>query len=222
MNQELWTGVDRYLDEKFAPNDDVLARVLSSSASAGMPPHNVSATQGKFLQIITRMIGAKSILEIGTLGGYSTIWLGRALDTNGELFSLEANADWANVARKNIVAANLACRIEIQTGFALDLLAQLQERGKVFDLIFIDANKDQNPDYLLSALKLSHEGTVIIADNVIRDGAVVDQRSEDPRVQGIRRLNEMIANEPRITATTLQTVGAKGYDGFTIALVTSD
>lgn len=184
-----------------------------------MPPHNISATQGKFLQIIAQMINTKAILEIGTLGAYSTIVLGRALQENGQIVSLEMNSEWVKVAQKNIAIAKLSNKVDIREGLALKSMVDLSKEGRTFDLIFIDANKDQNPDYLLAALQLSRKGTVIVADNVIREGAIIDETNSDQRIQGIRRFNDLVAQHPQLTATTLQTVGAKGYDGFTLALV---
>jgi predicted O-methyltransferase YrrM len=186
-----------------------------------MPAMNVTANQGKLLMILALSIGARSILEIGTLGGYSTIWLARALPADGHLITLEYDPKYAEVARNNIARAGVGDKVEVLVGKAIDTLPGLVDRAP-FDLIFIDADKRSNPDYLAWALRLSRKGTLIIGDNVVRDGAVLDSSSTDPSVQGIRRFNELLAAEPRVTVTAIQTVGSKGYDGFAIALVTGD
>jgi predicted O-methyltransferase YrrM len=196
---------------------------LQASADAGLPEINVTPNQGKLLQLLAKLQGARRILEMGTLGGYSTIWLARALPAGGCLVTLESEPRHAEVARKNIDRAGLAGVVELRLGPARDSLQQLvSEKPASFDFIFIDADKQGYPDYFSWALKLSHCGTCIIADNVIREGAVIDPRHSDPRVQGVRRFTEMLAAEPRVTATAIQTVGSKGYDGFTIAIVTAD
>ncbi len=219
-NIDLWTRVDRYVVEKLVPSDAALTEALESSARAGLPPHNVSPSQGKFLHLLARSIGARRILEIGTLGGYSTIWLARALPSDGRLVTLEIDAACARVARANIQMAGLAEIVELRLGRAVGLLAQLAaEDARPFDLIFIDADKPSNPEYLAWALRLSRPGTLIIGDNVIRDGAVLDAASADPRVQGVRRFYDLLAGEERVSATAIQTVGEKGYDGFAMALV---
>jgi predicted O-methyltransferase YrrM len=223
MSIDRWVEVDRYISDLFAPFDPVLEAALQASAAAGLPPHNVSPNQGKLLMLLARIQGARRILEIGTLGGYSTIWLARALPAGGNLITLEADPRCAEVAQVNIKRAGLEHVVQVRLGRALDTLPQLLAEGhSAFDLIFIDADKPNNPDYLAWALKLSHRGTLIIADNVVRDGAVSDATSTDPSVQGIRRFNELLAAEPRVSATAVQTVGSKGYDGFAIALVTGD
>lgn len=223
MHQERWTAVDSYITDMLLPPDPVLETVLQTCDSAGLPPHQVSPNQGKFLMMLALMQQAHHILEIGTLGGYSTIWLARALPTHGRLITLESNPKHAEVACNNIAHAGLTHLIEIRVGKAIDSLDQLaQENGPPFDLIFIDADKPNNPEYLSWALKLSRKGSVIIADNVVRNGAVIKTESTDPNIQGIRRFNEMLRTEPRLTATAIQTVGSKGYDGFAIAIVTSD
>jgi predicted O-methyltransferase YrrM len=193
------------------------------SAEAGLPPINVAPNQGKLLQLLATMQDTRNILEIGTLGGYSTIWLARALPADGRLVTLEAEPLHAGVARRNIARAGLENVVEIRLGPALDTLKQLfaEKRGP-YDFIFIDADKEGYPDYFFWSLKLSRRGTCIIADNVVRNGAVIDPGHEDPRVQGVRRFNELLSAEPRVTATTIQTVGSKGYDGFTLAVVTAD
>ncbi|MDZ8107378.1 MAG: O-methyltransferase [Nostoc sp. DedQUE12a] len=223
MTQEQWTAVDRYLTDLFVPSDSVLDAALEASAVAGLPPHNVSPNQGKLLLLLAQLQGARTILEIGTLGGYSTIWLARALPSNGYLITLEADAKHAEVAQNNIARAGLSDVVELRLGQALSTLPQLAAEGRgPFDLIFIDADKPNNPDYLAWALKLSRRGSLIIADNVVRNGAVIDTASNDASVQGVRRFNELLASEPRVSTTALQTVGSKGYDGFAIALVVAD
>lgn len=223
MNQEQWAAVDHYITELLVSPDQVLEAALQTSAAAGLPPINVAPNQGKLLQLLATMQGAKNILEIGTLGGYSTIWLARALPPDGHLVTLEAEPLHASVAQKNISRAGLDKIVDLRLGPALATLKQLAaERREPFDFIFIDADKESYPDYFIWSLKLSRRGTCIIADNVVRNGAVIDPAHADPRVQGVRRFNELLAAEPRITATTVQTVGSKGYDGFTIAIVTAD
>ncbi|MBD2339950.1 O-methyltransferase [Calothrix sp. FACHB-156] len=222
MSQEHWTAVDRYITDLFVQPDFALDAALQTAAEAGLPPHNVSPNQGKLLLLLAQIQKARTILEIGTLGGYSTIWLARSLSANGYLISLEANPKHAEVAHSNIVRAGLSDLVEIRLGRALETLPQIAAEGRTFDLIFIDADKPSNPDYLAWALKLSRRGTLIIADNVVRNGAVIDAASDDPNVQGIRRFNELLAAESRVSATEIQTVGSKGYDGFAIAVVTSD
>jgi predicted O-methyltransferase YrrM len=223
MTQERWTAVDRYITDLFVPPDPALEAALEDSGRAGLPSINVSPNQGKLLLLLARIQGARTILEIGTLGGYSTIWLARALAPGGRLITLEADPKHADVARANIARAGLADVVELRLGPALETLPQLAaEKCGPFDLIFIDADKPGYPDYFAWALKLSHRSSLIIADNVVRDGAVSDPGSLDPRVQAVRRFNEMVAAEPRVSATVIQTVGSKGYDGFAIALVTAD
>ena len=223
MNQETWTAVDGYLTDLFVPFDPALDAALAASVAAGLPPIQVSPTQGKLLQVLARMQGARTILEIGTLGGYSTIWLARALPAGGRLITLEFEPKHAAVARANLVRAGLAGVVELRVGRALDTLPQLAAEGRgPFDLIFIDADKEAYPDYFVWALKLARRGTVIIADNVVRKGAVSDAASNDPRVQGVRRYHELVAAEKRVSATVFQTVGSKGYDGLAIALVTAE
>jgi predicted O-methyltransferase YrrM len=222
MTQELWTAVDRYITDLLVPPDPALDGALEASAAAGLPPINVAPNQGKLLWLLARLQGARTILEIGTLGGYSTIWLARALPAGGRLITLEIDPKHAEVARASIARAGLAGVVELRLGRALDTLPQLAAQGRgLFDLIFIDADKPNNPDYFAWALKLSRRGSLIIVDNVVRDGAVADAASSDPSVQGVRRLNELLAAEPRVSATAIQTVGSKGYDGFAIALVQS-
>ena len=195
--------------------------MLQASSEAGLPPISVSPTQGKLLNLLARVRGARAILEIGTLGGYSAIWMARALPADGRLVTLEVDPKHADVARASIARAGLAERVEVRLGPALDTLQRLgAENAGPFDLIFIDADKPTLPEYFRWALRLSRPGTLIAIDNVVRDGAVIDSGSLDASVQGVRRLNELMASEPRVSATAIQTVGAKGYDGFALALVT--
>ncbi len=221
MTQKLWTRMDRYINDLLVPSDPALEAELKSSKAAGLPQISVTPNQGKLLQILARSLKARRILEIGTLGGYSTIWLARALPKNGRLVTLEADPKHAKVARANIKRAGLSKVVEIRFGRAQETLPQLlrQHLGP-FDLTFIDADKTGYPEYFIWALKLSHPGSLIIADNVVRDGAVANPRSKDPNVRAIRRFNKLLAAEPRVSATAIQTVGSKGYDGFAIALVT--
>ena len=211
-----WKRVDEYLAGLLAPPEPALDAALAANAAAGLPSIDVSPLQGKFLHVLARLVGARRILEIGTLGGYSTIWLARALPEGGRLVSLEAAPAHAEVARANIVRAGLAARAEVIVGPALETLPGLQGP---FDLVFIDADKRGNPDYLTWALRLSRPGTVIVCDNVVRGGAVADAASPDPGVVGTRRFFELLAGEARLTGTAIQTVGSKGWDGFAIAIV---
>jgi predicted O-methyltransferase YrrM len=222
VDQELWSAADGYIVDLLLPADEALDGALAASAAAGLPAISVAPNQGKLLTLLARMQGARRILEIGTLGGYSTIWLARGLAPGGRLISLEAEPKHAEVARANLARAGLADRVEVQVGAGVESLARMVSGGaEPFDLIFIDADKESYAEYLEWAVRLSRLGTVIIADNVVRKGAVADPASEDPRVQGIRRFYERLAAEPCLTATAIQTVGSKGYDGFAIALVTS-
>ncbi|MDP9293942.1 MAG: O-methyltransferase [Actinomycetota bacterium] len=219
MTQERWTAVDRYVTELLVPDDPAL-ETRRASAAAGLPPHEVSPSQGKLLELLARLQGARTILEIGTLGGYSTIWLARALPADGHLITLEADTGYAEVARANLGRAGLADVVELRAGPALDTLPRLAAEGRgPFDLIFIDADKASNPEYLGWALELSRRGSLIVADNIVREGTVLDADSGDPVVRGVRRFLELLAAEPRVSATAIQTVGAKGHDGFAIALV---
>ncbi len=219
-SQEQWTAVDRYIEDRLLPPDPVMEAVLEASAAAGLPAIQVSPAQGKLLMLLARAQGTRSILEIGTLGGYSTIWLARALPDGGRLITLEADPKHAEVAAANFARAGLAHLIDLRVGLALDTLPQLAAEGRgPFDFIFIDADKLPYADYFAWAIKLSRPGSVIIADNVVRDGAVLDAGSDDPGVRGVRRLNEFLAADPRVSATAIQTVGSKGYDGFVMALV---
>lgn len=215
----VWKNVDRYVGEQFIPKDDTLEFAIRSSDDAELPSIAVSAPQGKWLNLIARAIGAKRILEIGTLGGYSGIWLARALPSGGRLTTLELEKKHADVALANFARAGVADRIDLKLGPAVETLPKLTGP---FDLIFIDADKPSYPDYLAWALRLARCGSLIVADNVVRNGAVLDPASDDPRVQGARRFNELLAAEPRVSATAIQTVGSKGYDGFAVALVIVD
>ncbi|MGH7881607.1 MAG: O-methyltransferase [Candidatus Dormibacteraceae bacterium] len=223
MNNERWGAVDSYLMDLLTPEDPALTAALEASQEAGLPQINVSPVQGQFLHLLARALRARNILEIGTLGGYSTIWLARALSQEGRLVTLEMDPEHAAVARGNFERAGLSKIIELRLGAALETLPHLASEGHGnFDLIFIDADKPNIPEYFKWALKLSHRGTLIIIDNVIRQGSVADAESNDPTIQGVRRLFELIANEPRVSPAALQTVGNKGYDGFAFALVTTD
>ncbi len=220
MSQEQWTAVDRYLSDTLLSPDPSLDAALQASTDAGLPAINVTPNQGKLLHLLALAQGARNILEIGTLGGYSTIWLARALPAGGRLVTLEFEPKHAEVARANLARAGVADRVELRVGAALETLPHLVgERRGPFDFIFIDADKENYPGYWEWALKLARRGTVIIADNVVRNGAVIDPASSDPRVQAVRRLHELISVEPRVRATAIQTVGSKGYDGFTLAVV---
>jgi predicted O-methyltransferase YrrM len=220
MSQELWTTVDRYLVDLLLPVDPALDAALAASVAAGLPEIAVAPTQGKFLHLLARMCGATNILEIGTLGGYSTIWLARALPADGRVVTLEIDPKHAEVAKANFASAGVANVIELRLGPAIETLPQLVREGRgPFDFVFIDADKPSAPDYFAWALKLTRPGSVIIVDNVIRNGEVANAVSIDPNVQGVRRLNEMVAAEPRVSATAIQTVGVKGYDGFVMARV---
>lgn len=231
MTQDRWTAVDRYITDLLVPNDPVLSAALDASAAAGLPSINVSPAQGKLLMVLAIAQGARRILEVGTLGGYSTIWLARALAAGGRLITLEADEKHAKVALANIARAGLAEVVEVKLGPALDTLPRLAADpggpfdlifiDADFDLIFIDADKESYPDYLEWSLKLSRRGTLIIADNIVRKGEVIDASSPDPRVQGTRTFMERLAADPRLAGAAVQTVGSKGYDGFAIAVVTA-
>ncbi len=223
MSVEEWTRVDRYIDNLLVPTDEVLEAALKDSAAAGLPAISVTPNQGKMLQLLAKAKGARQILEIGTLGGYSTIWLARALPKDGHLITLEAEPKHAQVARANIARAGLANIVELIVGRAQQTLPRLlAERRGPFDLVFIDADKPGYAEYFQWSLKLSRPGSLIIADNVVRNGAVADESSMDANVQGIPSFNRVLAAERRVSATAIQTVGSKGYDGFAIALVTGD
>lgn len=223
MTPERFAAVDRYLTDLLVPSDPLLQAALEANAAAGLPPHDVSPNQGKLLHVLARSLGARRILEIGTLGGYSTIWLARALPPDGRLITLEADPAHADVARANLTRAGLAHIVEVRVGRAVETLPRIvAEKCGPFDLVFIDADKASNAQYLAWALELSRLGGVIVVDNVVRDGAVIDGTSSDPTVQGSRRVLELLAAEPRVSATAIQTVGSKGWDGFAIAVVVAD
>ena len=225
--REQWTAVDRYLTDRLVTPDPVLEGVLAASAAAGLPAINVSPNQGKLLHLLALTRGARDILEIGTLGGYSTLWLARALPAHpspGRVVTLESEPKHAAVARENFVRAGLSDRIELRVGAARETLAQLgaeasADPGRRFDFVFIDADKASTAEYFDRAVTLARPGALIVVDNVVRDGAVLDATSEDPGVRGVRRFMDAVATDARVTATALQTVGSKGYDGFALALV---
>lgn len=220
MGDDRWTEVDEYVAGLLSPHDEALEAALAASTQAGLPAIQVSPPQGKLLQLLAETLGARAILEFGTLGGYSTIWLGRGLAEGGRLVTLEADPAYAEVARENIARAGLAGAVELRVGPALETLPQLEAEGAgPFDLTFIDADKANTPAYFSWALEHSRPGSLIVADNVIRDGALVDLDDRDPAIEAQRRFHEMLAEEPQVGATTIQTVGVKGYDGFTLALV---
>ncbi|TCT02410.1 O-methyltransferase [Aquabacter spiritensis] len=215
---DVWTRVDSYVAETLIDADPALEAALAASDAAGLPPIAVSPAQGRMLELFARMIGARRVLEIGTLAGYSTLWLARGLPADGRIVTLEAEPAHAAVARANFVRAGLAERIDLRIGPALDLLPGLSGDAP-FDLVFIDADKPSNPDYLRWALRLTRPGSVIVADNVVREGAVADAASADPKVVGVRRYFEGLAADPRLVTTVVQTVGCKGYDGFALTRV---
>ena len=220
MRQELWTSVDNYLGEVLVRQDRHLDNAVAASEAAGLPSIQVSPPQGKLLEILIEMMAAKNILEVGTLGGYSTIWMARSLPAGGRVVTIEIDAKHAQVALENFNSAGLGEKIDLRTGNAREVMpAMIEEGAGPFDFVFIDADKASNPDYFGWALEMSRPGTVIIVDNVIREGNIVDAESEDASVKGVRRLNEVMAANPRISVTALQTVGVKGYDGFSIAIV---
>jgi len=220
MSQEQWNAVDRYIVEHLVPSDAALDAALAASREADLPPINVAPNQGKLLSLLARIQGAQRILELGTLGGYSTIWLARALPPTGRLVTLELDAKHAEVARKNIARAGFSEQVRVLVGRALDTLAELVEkREPKFDFVFIDADKQSIPEYLDFALQLTRPGSVIVVDNVVRKGAVVDGQSPDVSVQGVRRFNEKLAKLSSVSATAVQTVGSKGYDGFALVRV---
>lgn len=221
MSDETWGAVETYFERALIAADAAIDSALRASVAAGLPPIQVSATQGKLLSLLALTVSARRILEVGTLGGYSTLWLARALPPDGHLVTLEIDPRHADVARRNFAQAGMAERIELHVGPALDTLAKLRaQRGPPFDLIFIDADKPNNLGYVQAALDLSREGTLIIVDNVVRGGAVV-ARHRDASAEGVRRMTDWIAHEPRLSATVIQTVGEKGHDGFLLARVQS-
>jgi len=220
MSEELWRAVDEFAEGELIEEDAVLAQALAASARAGLPPIAVTPSQGRFLNLLLRIHGARRVLEIGTLGGYSTIWLGRALPPDGRVVTLELDPGYAEVARENLRRAGLAEQVEVVVGPAADSLERLRAQGgERFDAVFIDADKQRTPEYFLASMELVRPGGLIVADNSVRAGAVADPESADSGARGMRRFMELAGAEERVTATTIQTVGAKGYDGFTLALV---
>lgn len=215
-----WTEVDAYLVDTLAPPDGALVAALDASDAADLPPVQVAANQGKLLQLLGLAVGARRILEVGTLGGYSTIWLARALPPDGELVTLEIERRHASVAQANVDRAGLGDRVDIRVGPALQSLVTLRrEEGAPFDLVFIDADEQSSAEYLDHAVALGRRGTVIVVADTVRAGAVVDESATDERVLGVRRLHDALAADPRVEATAVQTVGSKGWDGFTLAVV---
>jgi predicted O-methyltransferase YrrM len=222
MTDDLWSKVDSYISETLVKTDSALNTALATSEAAGLPAINVAPNHGKLLHILARLVNARTILEIGTLGGYSTIWMARALQPGGRLITLEFEPKHADLAKANIARAGLAHVVDVRLGVALETLPKIAaENIAPFDLIFIDADKVSTPDYFQWAMKLSRVGTLIVVDNVVRKGEVANAKTDDPAVRGMRGFIELAAAEPRVIATAIQTVGAKGYDGFSIALVTA-
>jgi predicted O-methyltransferase YrrM len=220
--KEQWTEVEHYLDALLAPADDVIAAALEANREAGLPSIDVPASLGKFLALLIEIGGARRVLEVGTLGAYSTLWMARALPAGGRLVTLELEPRNAEIARANLARAGMLDRVEIRIGPALDSLRTLKDTGAApFDFIFLDADKKSLPDYLEWSLKLARPGTLIVADNVVRDGKVLDRHSADPDIQGVRRFLDAVAANPRLGATAFQTVGARGYDGFALVRVQS-
>ena len=220
MSEEIWTAVENYVDGLLIPSDPVLDAAVAASEAAGLPDIAVTAGQGKLLHLIAHMQRACRILELGTLAGYSTIWLARALPEDGLLVTIEADKHHCEVARANVARADLGSLVELREGQALDVLPELAAEGlEPFDMVFIDADKENTEPYFRWALRLSRVGAVIVVDNVIREGKVADSGTDDRRAQAMRRFFEMLASEPRVTATTIQTVSSKGYDGFTLATI---
>ena len=215
----VWNNVDGYFMDKLLPENSYLNAALQANKAAGIPEIDVSPTQGKLLYLLAKMKRAVNILEIGTLGGYSSICLAQALSKEGKVVTLEINEEYASVARQNIRNAGFEEKIEVIVGNALDTLPYLKRNGQLFDFIFIDADKPNNPEYLKWALKLANSGAIIMADNVVRNGAVTDVDSVDERVKGVQQFLDLLKEEPRIEATAIQTVGVKGYDGFVLAIV---
>ncbi|WP_272032601.1 O-methyltransferase [Oceanobacillus kimchii] len=218
-NHSLWNNVDEYFEEKLLPEDKILNQILENNQAAGLPQIDVAPLQGKLLYLLTKMKSARQVLEIGTLGGYSSIWFAKGVTQNGKVVTLEANQTHAEIARKNIENAGFKQTVQVLVGNAIDTLPTLENAGESFDVIFIDADKQNNPKYLEWALRLANEGALLIADNVVRNGEVIDQKSEDERIQGLREFMNMLENEERIESTAIQTVGSKGYDGFVIGIV---
>lgn len=220
MSQELWSAVDDYICEHLLAPDPALDAALAASEAAGLPPIAVTANQGKLLELLVRIHGARRVLELGTLGGYSTIWLARGLPEGGRIVTLELDPGYAAVAEANIARAGVRDSVELRVGPGLETLAAMRAAGEdPFDLIFVDADKQNYPGYLQWSLKLSRPGTVLIGDNVVRSGGIVDPANEDGVIEGVRRFYELLAQEPRVDATAIQTVGAKGHDGFAVGIV---
>jgi predicted O-methyltransferase YrrM len=219
-DEQRWSAVDDYLAQSIVAEDEALRAALAANEAAGLPPIDVSPAQGKLLHLVVRIAGARRALEIGALGGYSTIWIARALPADGRLVTLEADERHAAIARENVARAALGDKVDIRVGAALDNLPKLEAEGfGPFDFVFIDADKRNNANYLAWALRLSRPGTTIVVDNVIREGRILDSTSRDRDVVGVRRMFEMMKAEPRLAATAIQTVGAKGWDGFALAVV---
>jgi predicted O-methyltransferase YrrM len=217
-----WADVDEFFVQHLLPADEALDAAMETSVAEGLPPISVTPPQGKLLHLLARITGAKRILEIGTLGGYSTIWLARALPGGGKVITLEIDQHHAEVAKRNLTRAGLTDRVEIVVGRASETLNAMIAKGEApFDFVFVDADKASSDVYFDAALRLSHPGTVIVVDNVVRDGKVADAASEDADIKGIRRMTERLANEPRVSATAIQTVGGKSYDGFLLAIVSA-
>jgi predicted O-methyltransferase YrrM len=222
MTKDVWEAVDKYFDEMLIPRDSALDDALAAASAENLPAIQVSSVQGKLLHLLARIMGARNILEIGTLGGYSTIWMARALPEGGRIITLEADPKHAEVAQKNFARAGVENKVELRLDKALDTLPKVAADGRdPFDMFFIDANKSNMPEYFEWSLKLARKGSVIIADNVVREGAVLDAGSKDADIQGIRRFLEMVGKEKRVSGTALQTVSTKSYDGFALVLVTS-
>ena len=219
MDTEIFLQVDNYISGLLAPEDKTLTDTIKSLDTEGLPQHSVSANQGKFLQVMMIACNAKKVLELGTLGGYSTIWIARALPDNGKVITIEVDKHHGDVAQKNIDNAGLSQKVDLRVGKALDILPQIiAENDEPFDLIFIDADKPPYTEYFKYALQMSRPGTILIFDNVIREGKVLDNNSTDEKVKGVQRLNKMLSDNKNVTATILQTVGAKEYDGVAIAV----
>jgi predicted O-methyltransferase YrrM len=216
--QDVWNAVDDWIEGRFVPEDAALEGALEASTAGGLPPIQVSAAQGRLLELLVRISGARSVLEVGTLGGYSTIWLARGVGPGGRVLTLELDPHHAEVARGNLDAAGVGELVEVRVGRAAESLATLTE---TFDLVFIDADKASTPTYFTEAVRLSHPGTVIIVDNVVREGTVIRDDPADANAQGIRAFAELVAHDPRLRGTAIQTVGRKGYDGFAVVVVGS-
>jgi predicted O-methyltransferase YrrM len=217
---ERWSAVDAYFTRTIVGQDEALQAALAANAAAGLPQIDVSPPHGKLIYLLARAAGARRALEIGALGGYSAIWIARALPPDGQLVTLEADERHARIARRNIAGAALSEKVEVRVGAALDLLPKIEAEGLApFDFVFIDADKSNNENYLAWALRLSRPGTMIVVDNVVREGAILEGRASDPGTAGVMRMFELMAREPRLQATAIQTVGAKGWDGFALAIV---